>query len=423
MGREITKTSTRDQGHRRLLQNLAWLRLLSAAAQVFATLVAAGMNVPFPAIGVLIGAAFLVCLSALTFLRLQRAWPVMEIEVFIQFFLDVTELTFVLFLTGGSANPFVTLLIVPITLAATALPRLHIIALTVISCAAYFFLMTWNRPFAPLHQHADSGFGAHLYGMAITFVFSAVLLAFFITRLAEAVRRQSAAIQRERDRAIRDEGILAVAIQAAGAAHELNTPLSTMLTLLTEMRRDQPVDSAGGDDLDVLQQQAQRCKDILRAMVRTGTQSLQDRTRSVALTDFVAKSVDEFCLLRPSADVNVDMSAGTENTIIRVADDLRHSIISLLNNGWEASKSNGSDRVDLNARIDDAAHIVLTVRDYGPGLSIADGLGARFATDKQDGLGLGLALASATAERYGGALTADVVPNSGTTTRLSVAIT
>ena len=66
------------------------------------------------------------------------------------------------------------------------------------------------------------------------------------------VRQQQLEVQRVRERALRDEGILAIATQAAGAAHELNTPLSTMRTLLPELRREHADDAALAEDLALL---------------------------------------------------------------------------------------------------------------------------------------------------------------------------
>ncbi|WP_277343853.1 histidine kinase dimerization/phospho-acceptor domain-containing protein, partial [Pseudomonas viridiflava] len=96
---------------------------------------------------------------------------------------------------------------------------------------------------------------------------AAGVITFFAAKMAEELRRQDQLRAERREEGLRDQQLLAVATQAAGAAHELGTPLATMSVLLKEMRQDHS-DPALQDDLSVLQEQVKQCKQTLQQLVR-----------------------------------------------------------------------------------------------------------------------------------------------------------
>jgi two-component system, sensor histidine kinase RegB len=406
-----------DHSLRQLARDLAWLRLIASAGQALAIFTAiVWLKLTIPVVALMAGVVALAAGGAIGLWRTKTSWPIAPEEVIGNFAFDILELAYMLYLTGGSSNPFISLLILPIALAATALPMRHVAVVTALAAAAYGLLIVAHVPLPALHQHdAGSEFGAHLVGMAVTFAISAALLAFFVARLANAFRARGLGIQRERERTLRDERLLAVAIQAAGAAHELNTPLSTVITLVADLRRQRADDRVLCEDLDLLATQAERCRDTLRELVRTGTREFHDAALLLPLDHFVTDCADRFRLLRPSAEFNLTLAPTSTPARIRATDDLRYSLINILNNAWEASRACGDDRIELGAGADNS-HAFIDVRDFGAGLTI-DGH-ATFYTTKEHGLGLGLALASATAERHRGQLLAEPAQGGGTRTRL-----
>jgi two-component system sensor histidine kinase RegB len=214
-------------------------------------------------------------------------------------------------------------------------------------------------------------------------------------------RRQ---VRRIRERALRNEGILAIATQAASAAHEMNTPLSTMRTLLPELRHDHAGDAQLDEDLALLEDQVDRCRTSLREMVSLGKAQLSDIPETTSLGVFVYGCLERFRLLRPEADIQLDMDADPE-LVLRLQPGLNHALINLLNNAADASATRESEQVFLDVSVQDS-WLELAVRDHGPGISDLDALTGLGITGKQSGLGLGLALAEATAERMDGELVA-----------------
>jgi two-component system sensor histidine kinase RegB len=226
-------------------------------------------------------------------------------------------------------------------------------------------------------------------------------------------------IQRERERALRDEGILAIATQAAGAAHELNTPLSTMRTLIAELKREHAGERDLADDLDLLGSQAERCRDILRELVAVGSRQLSGEPQRLGLAAFVGDCEARFHLLRPEIELSVAIEADASAREIEAEPGLRHALINLLSNAADASLAAGSAQVRLQVAAG-ARQVEFGVRDFGSGTAAELLARSAFQSSKQNGLGLGLALAHATAERLGGELRAEVQADRGLLQRLKV---
>jgi len=405
---------------RELTWTLAWLRLCAVAGQMLTVLVVAlGMHLPIPVAGLAFGIGALFVFALLVFWRLLRPWPVTAAEAVAHIAVDIAALGWLLYLTGGATNPFVTLLVMPIALAATALPLASVAIVALLAAACYGLLIPLHVPLPVLHPQGSGDFNLHIAGMAINFVITAAALAFFITRLARALRLRESEIQRERERALRDEGILAIATQAAGAAHELNTPLSTMRTLLAELKREHANEHALADDLALLAGQAERCRDILRELVAVGSRQLAGTPQHLALAEFVHDCEVRFHLLRPEVELATSTESDAATRTIEAEPSLRHALINLLSNAADASLGAGSPRVELRVAAN-ADQVEFGIRDFGAGIDTALVARSAFQSNKRDGLGLGLALANATAERLGGALSAEVQADGGLLQRLRV---
>ena len=403
-----------------LARTLAWLRVYAVLGQTAAVwFVTAWIHLPLPLLGLSLGIASLAVFAGCVLWRLRQRWPVSATEILLHVGIDTAVLGWLLYLTGGASNPFVTLLLMPITLAAAALGQRAVFLVAVLCIGTYLTLLRWYVPLPGVQMHGEpSGFGLHLVGMTVSFTLSAALLGGFIGRLARGMRKQQAQIQRTRERALRDEGILAIATQAAGAAHELNTPLSTMRILLTELQREHARDPLA-TDLQLLAAQVQRCSDSLRELVAVGKAQLDGTPECTEIGPFIASSLDRFRLLRPEIEVSLRLLGACAGQSLQLPAGLRHALVNLLNNAADASLSNDSQSVELEVECD-ADTLRLCITDHGGGLAgEMTGMSRQpFHSTKDGGLGIGLALADATAERLGGRLHLDAAAGGGLTTRL-----
>jgi two-component system, sensor histidine kinase RegB len=422
-------------GHRHL-RRLAALRGIAIGAQCTVLALAGfvlGMPLPWLPLAATVGAE--VVFALLAWLRLASARPVSNAELFAQLCLDVLALAALLYFAGGSTNPFISLFLLPLVIAAATLPRGYTWGMAALATACYTLLMRYYvplpHPMADGMAHAremehgmggastDSIFNLHVFGMWLGFVLSAVIIAGFVVRMAQAVRARDAALARAREETLRNERVIALGTLAASAAHELGTPLSTMAVVIGELGHDKDLPGEWQDSLALLDGQVRNCRRILDKML-DDTQAAKQ-----PLEEFISGTLDEWRLLRPSTacDYRSGDLRGAELASFDSA--LRPALLNLLNNAADASP----ERIEVTARIEAPAgragrELVLTINDHGPGLTpeAAERAGSAFFTTKRQGRGLGLFLANATLERMGSKVRLFNREGGGATTEVTLPI-
>ena len=347
------------------------------------------------------------------FLRLRLAHHPGQQELFVHLLVDVLGLGLLLYFTGGANNPFVSYLLVPITIAAIALPPAYALGLGGIALLCYSLLLFYFQPLPALMPaetlaHADhlpalaegsAMPNLHILGMWFNFAVSAALIIFFVVRLAAELRQREQRLARFREETLRNEQIMAVAIQAAGTAHSLGTPLGTMAVLLNDLRRDHAADSELGHDLQTLQNQVALCRDALKGVV-SKADFKQARWRRLDLRAFVEELLQHWQLLRPEVPCRSTVQTGPAPKV-RVDTTLEQALVNLLNNAAEA----GPGGIEIEVRWQQRAW-TMQVRDFGAGVprELQEQLGTTIISGKTAGLGVGLVLSQATFNRLGGSV-------------------
>src|SRR5688572_32945490 len=218
------------------LRLLVWLRMVAIGSQLVAIALAHyALDGPLPLreLGLAIGA--LALWNVLNYGPVHAQRDVQDAEVALHLAVDIVVFTAVLYFTGGPTNPFVSLYLVPISLAATSLPA-RFAWLTVTLCGIGYSALWWhNVPLPPVHARFGSEFDLHLAGMWVNFVIAAVLIVLFVGRMAWQVRQRDRELAAMRENALRDQQVVELGTLAAGTAHELNTPLSTLAILASEL--------------------------------------------------------------------------------------------------------------------------------------------------------------------------------------------
>ena len=201
--------------------------------------------------------------------------------------LDTLVLTGLLHASGGPFNPFSVLYLVYIMLAAVVLGAAWTWSLAALSVACYVALFLLPVPAGVHHAHGAGALSLHLWGMLVAFVVAAVLTAYFVVRLSAAIERRDAEIAAMREQATRTERLAALTTLAAGAAHELGTPLGTIAIAATELEHALARLSAAGplrEDARLIRSEVERCRRLpgRLAGARSGGLPGARRPRSVA---------------------------------------------------------------------------------------------------------------------------------------------
>ncbi len=404
------------------LQRLFVLRNIAIAGQAVTLVLVVqvlGMVLPVAALSAVI--LLLALLNLLTRWRLRRAWPVNDAELFAQLLLDVLALTALLYFSGGSTNPFVLMYLLPITLTAAALPGFYTWAMAGISIACYSLLMLVYRPLPHMHMEHANEFDQHVMGMWLGFVMSAALIAYFVVKMGQTLRDRDHTLAALREDQLRNERILALGTLATGAAHELGTPLSTMAVLIKEMEREN-ADAGLTDKLVILRDQVARCKRILSSLTESAGQVRAESGGSMRLDNYLEEVVANWRGVRPAAQVVTQWRGVQPAPALLAEQTLSQAITNILNNAADAAPG----PVEVEGEWDER-ELRLEVCDRGPGLTPAaeKNAGSLFFTTKEagQGLGLGLFLAHATLNRFGGTVQVFNRKGGGACTRLVLPLT
>lgn len=353
-----------------------------------------------------------------TWWRLGRQRAVTDTEYLLHLMADIAGLTLLFYYTGGSTNPFITYYLVPVTIAAATLPWLYAWIVASAAMAGYTFLMLFYQPVPQLsHGLVGPGISLHVLGMWINFGLSAGLVTFFIYKMAHALRRRDMTLSRTREAALRNEQVLAVATQAAGTAHELGTPLSTMAVLLKEMRQDVAGSPTLEADIDLLRQQVDTCKSRLQHLVANADRRRLAEPEVRPAQEWLEQVVQRWLVLRPDVTHAIEVLGKRGTPWLAVDTTLEQALMNLLNN---AADANPEDiLICLDWKSDE---VVIDIRDHGPGvaMSIADQLGDTFVSTKSKGMGIGLFLTHATINRFGGGVSLYNHEEGGTLTEVKL---
>jgi two-component system sensor histidine kinase RegB len=399
------------------LRWLIHLRWAAVAGQLGTILfVALGLDVSLPLTA--LGAVLLVELASNVALevwtrRQGRRAGLRRWQTAVMIF-DTLLLSALLYLTGGVANPFAVFFLVHIVLAAVSSdPRTTYVGAAVAS-ACLLLLYFVHRPLDVL---ADPQL--HLLGWVVSLILTVAITVYFVTSLTRSLQQRSDELTHERELHLRAERLEALGTLAAGAAHELASPLSTIAVVAKELERRlaRGADREACADARLVRDEVARCRRILDRMTLESGDSAGE--------PLVAMSVEELfddALLELAHQGRIRQAIAPDATGLALRfprEGLAMALRNLLSNALDASPP-GAEVVLAAERRDDELEV--SVRDEGPGMNAHQLHRAQdpFFTTKEpgQGMGLGLFLTRSVVDRLGGALHLESRPGAGTTVRV-----
>jgi two-component system, sensor histidine kinase RegB len=406
--------------------NFSWLMKLrwsSIAGQTATILAVYGLfEIPLPILPLFVIVGVELLSNVLCAIWFQRRPRVREWHLAAVMALDIGLLTGLLYFTGGPFNPFSFLYLVNIALAAVALHAQWtwmLVALALLSFGLLPLTDYWPLPLE--HLAPDERVTFLQQGMWVAFGVASGFIVHFLWRITSDLAQRERELNQTRAEAAQKDRLASLATMAAGAAHELATPLGTIALVARELERQlgDALAAEVRDDVRLIREQVARCRRILDQMGggvgKSDEQSVESITLS-ALFDEVLTGVRD----APPVHLEIDpVAAGARLRLPPRA--VAQALRSLVTNAQDASPSR--QPVVVSAGIE-ARALAVEVRDRGPGMAtdVLERIGEPFFTTKPPGrgMGLGLFLTRAVVERLGGTLAIDSAPAQGTLARVIV---
>lgn len=324
-----------------------------------------------------------------------------KVSLLIQICADIVFLSLLLYFSGGATNAFVSLLLIPIAIAAVTLTPFLLALVAGLAIISYSILL-WLMPMSVMHGNMEG----HFIGMWINFLFSTSVVALVVGKMARAINQRELAIASYRENLLKQEQIIALGVASAQVTHQLATPISTVQLLADELADELPENSVIAEMLT----QLKRCRDSLQSF-RKMTFDLKDQLIAPMLCTKVMQQISGHMALNyPEIKLVITFGEPESDSInfdqVKVLADasLLPAILNLMNNAIRATKANNSLAIELTSQVAENSW-QLIIRDFGSGftLSTLAELGIKPVVSEQ-GLGMAVFLSHVSLERLGGKL-------------------
>ncbi|WP_337185580.1 ActS/PrrB/RegB family redox-sensitive histidine kinase [Phenylobacterium sp.] len=325
--------------------------------------------------------------------------------------LDILQMSALLALIGGTANPFILILIAPPTLAAATLPLRPVWALSLLAAAASILLAVLALPYPSAQPEPRLTLEFRLVA-GLANVAGIALVASYVRQSVAEASRMALALDVTQKVLAREQRLSALGALAAAAAHELGTPLATISIVAKEMAREATTPNVK-EDADLLIAQAERCREILRRLAATPDAASDEVHERLSLRQLVQEVIEPHA--NASKEVRVEAivtgAKDVKTPDIRRLPEITHAFTSFVENAVDFARS----EILVSARFD-ADSVTIEVRDDGPGFApeILAKLGEPYVTSRPGaegsrtghiGMGLGFFISKTLLERTGAVVT------------------
>ena len=361
------------------------------------------------------GVAPFAAFNMLALIRLRRHSGLSDQRFMREILTDIVVLGVLLGASGGAANPFHDMFFLPMVVAATSLPAARVLRTTLFGVGCFWLI---SVVYLPLPGDAATLARLQTVGGFINHTLLAGLLSYFVVHICGSLRHTQRRLAEMSERELRAGYAVALGSVAAGAAHELGTPLSTISTVVGELRQDHAHQPELQRSLELLQGSVGACIKSLDSLRLAGDTWMagDDPVPADRLFETV---VSRFQSMRPGAQVRLQFESAAPAPQVVADMALQQAVINLLSNAAYVSP------LDVCLSVAwDASELRLRVSDRGPGFppELSARLGQACVTGKPpgEGCGVGLFLTQVTINRLSGRLQLGNAPEGGAVASICV---
>ena len=300
-------------------------------------------------------------LSNLYLIYINKNTQLLDKTAFLFLLIDILQLSCLIYLTGGIANPFAIFLIIPTIFSSSNLGLKSNLLLASITILIIIFLTFFNQPLPyPVseHFHVDS---YYYYSIPISLIIALIFLNYFALIFGKESRIRKEALNKMEEIMSKEHELLSLGGQAAAAAHSLGTPFSTIKIISSDLLKQFKDNDEVKKDVDLLVSQIERCSEILKKLTLNPIIEDDFIDRDLSIVDYVREIIKSFKeISKKEFILNFDQNSNSLN--ITKSIEIVYGLRNFIGNANKFSKS----KVFINIKSDN--HITeILIEDDGEG--------------------------------------------------------
>ncbi len=305
-------------------------------------------------------------------------------------FLDIIQLSSLLFLTGGVLNPFSIFLLIPSVFAASSLEIKTNLLLILITLFSILFLTfyAFQLP-SPLNELNISNY--YFYAIPLSLIIALIFLNYFALTFGKESNLRKEALDKIKDEISKEHELVSLGGQAAAAAHSLGTPLSTIKIITQDLYEQFKNKKEVNKDIELLVSQVERCNQILKKLTLNPSVDDDFLDKDFGLYEYLKEIVNSFQAIS-NKNFDIDIEQNSNPFHIRKSIEIMYGLRNFIGNANKFSKKN----IYISLRSDSEISQVI-IEDDGLGFpkDIIDKIGEPYiksfsVKSNKSGLGLGL---------------------------------
>ena len=207
--------------------------------------------------------------------------------------LDIIQLSFLLFLTGGTINPFSIFLIIPSIFASNSLSVKTNILLIILTISSIILLTFYHQELpSPLNEYIFSNY--YYYSVPLALIIALIFLSFFALTFGNESKVRKDALDKIQEVISKENELVSLGGQAAAAAHSLGTPLSTIKIISQDLYDNFKNNKELKKDVELLLSQVDRCNVILKKLSLNPVVEDDFIDKDITLHNYVKEIVNSF---------------------------------------------------------------------------------------------------------------------------------